>query len=82
MDYIKLKKSEKSPTLCFMLDAIIRKRLLLLQGFISYCITYSLVRFYIIYSGGGGFRSLAVMADDLWLTGQRQLAVKERSRKF
>ena len=34
--------------------------------------------------GGEGWesRSLAVIACDLWLTGQRQLAVKECSRKF
>ena len=48
----------------------------------------SLVRFYIIriYSeegGRGDYRSnLAVMPGDLWLTGQRQLAVEECSRKF
>ena len=43
---------------------------------------YSLVRFYIKYSEVGGSRLLAVISGDLWLTGKRQLTVKECSRKF
>ena len=81
MDYIKLKRNEKSPKLCFMLGAVIQERLFLLKGFVSYCINRWFGFTLYILRGSGGPRSLAVMAGGLWLTGQRQLAVKECSRK-
>ena len=54
--FYKVKRKQKSPTLCFMLGAIIRERLLLLQGCVCYCINLWLgFTLYTLRGGKGGF---------------------------
>ena len=38
--YMRLKQNDNSPTLCYILDAITKERLLLLQGCVCYCLFY------------------------------------------
>ena len=54
MDYIKLKRNEKSPKLCFMLGAVIQERFFLLKGFVSYCINRWFGFTLYIFRGSGG----------------------------